>query len=355
MNKNITIGDFKIGTNTKFWIFVLHEINWNDLKANYDKGLYYVSSYTKPNVKKNDVVIVYLQHSSNKLAHGIVSICQLKNNLSENVNKIKLFRDVNINKYIAPLCVLNNYDDPYKISQMEKFLSMKCPLFKSADSFKKKYIKEKTTFIELDKMIGIEIIRLIVECSDKLNLSDISTVSTDSISSGSTNPNKKIRMIIKKVVSERCPTDEDSDSCSEWGSSADDTNSEYVSSADDDDDCIRIIDGHIPIILIPCKNFRWSNDEELMIHEFKSHLTDCKNCEITDNNNVSIYKNLDSSVFTYEELTDSEQIDSKLEKYYNCSNCTFELEGKNKHLNHIFIYKINCRDHIYHRSLLIIW
>lgn len=329
MNKSIEIGDFKITKNTMFWLFVLSETNWNDLKTNYERGEYYVSSYTNPNINKNDIIIIYQQHKTNKLNHGIVSICQVNNSLTKNNKKIKIFRDINMNKYITDLCALTHYDTPYRISQMEKTLCQKCNVFKSANWFKKKYIKEKTTFILIDKSLGTQIIRLIIECPD-----DLESNITNSIS--------------------KTTNFYDSDSYSEWGSSVDENNtsSEYISS---DDDCIRILDGHIPVVMIPCKNFKWSDDDESIIHEFKKHFIDCKKCEVTDNNDVSIYKDFNSYIFEYDELTDEDEINKKLEQYYNCSNCKFELEGKDKNKKHMYIYKINLRNHIYHKTLLVIW
>ena len=75
------------------------------------------------------------------------------------------------------------------------------------------------------------------------------------------------------------------------------------------------------------------------------------------NNASTIIRALNSVVNQtyFKELKNEDTIDDYLEYYYNLKNYTFELSNADKDKDHIKIYRINNRSHIYHRSILIVW
>lgn len=336
MDNAIEIGDFMVKKSTMFWLLVLQENGWQDLRTSYDRDLHYISSYMNPNIKAGDIILVYQQHTTNKMAHGFVSVCQIRSDLEENKNKIKVFRDQNMNRYCSKLKVLHNFDNPYKILQMEPLIIKHCKNIKSATAFKTKYIKEPNSFIQIDKPVGIGLMKIMLELQDEIE----ALKSND----GSSRKSGKSNNTHESESEEEDDYDEDSD-----------YESEEEDESDSDSEDIRVAVGHIPIIMCPCKNFNWTDDEFMTLKNFKNHFINCKKCDKTDNNNCSIYQNFDTYKFHCEELLDDDEIDEKLQNYYSCKRSTYELEGEDKKYDHIYVYKINSKEHIYHRALLIIW
>jgi hypothetical protein len=346
MSNKLSIGNFVIKRDTCFWIFVLSEINWTDLKVNFDKESYFISSFTCPKVKEGDVILVYLQHSSNKLLHGIVSMCQLGTNLELNTLNIKLFRDINMNKYICKIKVLESFDEPYKISQLEKLMVSQYKSFKSANAFKAKYVKDKSVFCPVDRLIGTAFVKVLINMLDDI----------DSVGNKSTSSNYIDKSTKSNSESESESEGEESESffntdCSDCSSENDED--EWYNDFDNDD--IRVVCGHIPILMTPCKQFTWNKYEFLVIKEFKDHFQNCTKCNKTDNNCVSIYKDFESYKFHYDEISDPDKIDELLDDYWNCKEKKFELEGEDRKYNHVHVHMFLTKLHDYDKSILVEW
>ena len=135
---------------------------------------------------------------------------------------------------------------------------------------------------------------------------------------------------------------------------SDDESSDSLSESDSD---ILHKVGHIPILMIPCDKFnnnikktKWSENDIFMDHFLK-----CEKCDKIDNNNINIINFLNQSKIHYDEISDEDDIDEYLYYYHNLKSYIFTLMNDDKKYDHIYIYKVNCKGHTYHKCILILY
>jgi hypothetical protein len=178
----------------------------------------------------------------------------------------------------------------------------------------------------------------------------------DSVGNKSTSSNYIDKSTKSNSESESESEGEESESffntdCSDCSSENDED--EWYNDFDNDD--IRVVCGHIPILMTPCKQFTWNKYEFLVIKEFKDHFQNCTKCNKTDNNCVSIYKDFESYKFHYDEISDPDKIDELLDDYWNCKEKKFELEGEDRKYNHVHVHMFLTKLHDYDKSILVEW
>ena len=135
-------------------------------------------------------------------------------------------------------------------------------------------------------------------------------------------------------------------------SSDSDLDSDYDYNNNDD---VRIVIGHIPILMEPCNEFDWNMDEFMTIKSFKKHFLTCKKCIKTDNNECSVYPFVQNCLIHCDNMTDEKQIDGCFEYYHNGTPCKFELVGNDRNNNHMYVFRISLKHHIYHNTILVMW
>jgi hypothetical protein len=106
--------------------------------------------------------------------------------------------------------------------------------------------------------------------------------------------------------------------------------------------------------MVPCKKFKWCNDEYLILKTFKHHFLNCKKCDKTNNNN-NFFANFNNYKIHYQVLTIEDKINELLNKYHTCEKIIFEYTGDDKNYEHMYIYKINLYDNIYNNTFLIVY
>jgi len=324
--KSESIGEFKIDNNIKFWLYSLKNDSWKCLDNLYknEKYCYYVPTIESVNIKKNDIIFMYQQHKYPKL-NGFVGICNASGKFKKNDSKIKFFNDINLGRFYTDTISMDKFDNPIRISLLEKSLLKHAPEFKSYNTFKIKYIsKQNTILTEISRTIGLALLKILIKMSES----------------------------IPENTSDFIESSGESDNCSD---SSDPSESSDESSDDSDDDAIYVVKGHIPILINPCKSFAWNDDNDIILHAFKKHYNTCDKCEKIDNNDYQFSPFLERGEISFDELKKEDTIDKYLEYYHNLKNYTFELCNDDKHKDHIKIYRINNRSHIYHRSILIVW
>jgi hypothetical protein len=306
-----------IHKNTKYWIYVITSDMWTQLSDMFSKNKNMLSSMYSDKIMKGDIILIYEQHSQAK--NGFVAICQSSTTSKNNTEQIKIFNDKNMNKYCIDLSFVSEFDQCYKLTQLEKQIKEKQPTFKTA-TFKKSYVNTvpKAKFINIDNIIGKILIENLIKLHD--------------------NNNKK-ESDIELISDEESCSDNDSDNVSD-----DDSDNDSEDESDDDLDD----GGNIPILLDPCVEFKWDKNK---INNFKKHYVFCNRCKKIDNNEKAFSFSLESSKIICEELTDIDDIDMYLEYYHELKNYKMDDDK----VNTIKIFRINSRGTTYHTCILIVW
>lgn len=313
--------------NTKYWVYVLQNNHWEHLSELFKKNKFYISSFKNYSIKENDIIFVYQKHRST-LKIGFVAICQTSTKMIFNEkNKIKIFKDMNMNRYFVELGIVLPFNDPYRMSTIEKHLG-KNDDFRTS-SFRNDHLKEASAFSEINKDIGRNLLKILVELSDEAP----PETSNDNIDSYDENEESE-----ESELSELSEQD----------------NTESDDNISDDDE-ILVVDGHIPIMMIPCQEFEWNKDSEVTIENFKTHYKNCSKCQKTDNNDVSFLPVLESSEIYCKEIKKDEEIEEYVDCYHELRKYMFKLADEDKQYSHVYLFRINHRGDTYHKCILIIW
>jgi hypothetical protein len=320
--KDKYVGEFEINKSVNYWLYSLKDDSWKTLTALYknEDYCYYVPTIENKEIKKKDIIFIYQRHKSPKL-NGFVGVCNASEKFTKNISKKKFFNDVNLSRFYLDTISMDKFDEPIRITQIDKLLIKKTSEFKSHAVFKSKYIsKQNTILTQIPQTIGFALLEILITMSEKIpdNTSDFVESSGESSIESS---------------------DESSSDESELS----------------DDNTTLIVKGHIPIIMMPCKLFTWHNDPNVMAKMFKKHYKTCSKCEKTDNNNCQFTPFLESENLYFKELKNEEKIDDILKYYFNLKNYVFKLLDDDKNSDHVLIYRINNRSHVYHRAILIVW
>jgi len=304
--------EFVIHQKTTFWIYKLSSNYWEQLSKLFKKKKIYISSFGAHKLLKHDIVLIYQKHTS-AFKNGFVAMCH----------------DSNMNKYYCEVSIACIFETQYKLTYISKTLKEKGKIFNFASI--KKICTGDYLYTRIDLTTGTNIISVL---NDDIKKPIKNKFKSDSESS----------------ASEPSSNSSDSDSS--------DNKSEYSSqslSSSSDDDEILVVRGHIPIMMIPCNEFRWDLNSDISIKNFKKHYSICNACEKIDNNNCALFPFFDKAEIFCKELKDDDKLEEYLEYYYNLKNYTFELMDNDKKYDHVYLHRINNRGHIYHRCILVIW
>lgn len=340
-----------VNEKVSYWIITLSEINWEDLKKHFLKGTFFITTFEKHNLKKNDVILIFQKHSINLKSHGFVAICQIKANIGKNELNINIFKDINMAKFISSISSLELFNEPLKYSKIESMLKKDCKNtndFCTSAVFGSKYTKQKSVFFQLPNKLGYSLVKNLIALSD-------GEIEIGSTGSKNISKNEKKGEIFDDppYSSSEEEVDDEPPYSSDSENSDDSTNDSMYDIANEND--VRVVIGHIPILMIPCNLFEWSNDEYVTIKNFKKHFLECENCDKTDNNNCNIYPFVKNSLVHCTDITDENMIDSYLDYYHKEKICKFELVGNDKKNDHIYVFRILAKRHIYHNTILIMW
>ncbi len=348
------LASFVISNDTSYWIFVLTEINWEDLKKNFMKKELYITSFGKHPIKQNDIVLLYQKHTSNLRLHGFVGACQIMKNIGENNIGVTIFKDFNMAKYISSISAVELFNEPYKTSTIDHMLKIECSNsgdFTTATAFNSKYTKEKSTFLQLSNILGHSLLKNLISLSDN----EVDLISKD-------NKSTKTKLSRNEKKSDNFNDAPYSSSESEFENDepyySSDSDSNLENEYDTHND-VRVVIGHIPILFEPCNEFDWNKDEYMTTKSFKKHFLNCNKCIKTDNNECNIFPFVKNSILHCTDMKDDKQISACLEYYHNQKICKFELEGNDRKNDHIYIFRLLCKNseenHMYHNQIIVMW
>lgn len=283
--------DYNITSTTKYWIYTINFIQCKYLKELFQKRKLIISSSKKYEINDNDIILIYCKNVGKS---GFISVCQTLYKMKKNNKNMKIFDDDNFNKYHVNLKIVLFFDNFYKLSEIKH---------DKMNEIKKKYIKDNLQFEMIPKDIGKMIYQKLIELDNKFDDSDnynkLDTIDTDIV--------------------------EDSDS---------------------DIDINDKFEGHVPILMIPCLEFKWNAN---LLRNFYEHYKICEKCLKIDNNETSVLPIITRAKLDCVELTEEMAINKYL-KYY------FELKKYNFNDNNtVYLIRINKRGHLYHKCVLIVW
>lgn len=296
--------DITIYKRTQFWIYKLTTNRWSELLNNFNMEKLLISNSEKCSIKTNDIILIYCCYKNTRL-NGVVAICQVSTRMTDNIKHISIFRDSYIDKYYCELHTAFILSSQFKLSNIN--IIYENSIMKTT-SFKSRYLKSyNISNIPFD--IGKQITTYIIEYENTL------------------------------LHVESSENDEDY---------MEDESEEY-SESDDDTEVTLERTGHIPILLEPCDKLIFSENKVDIIDHFKN----CKYCNKTDNNNISINNFLDKSNIIFKSINDEDDIDLYLKYYHNSKYYIFNSRETNE--NDIFIIKIDDEYNMYNNCYLFVY
>jgi len=293
-----------------YWIYIFSE---KSSKEFFQNPKYICINYYY-NLKPNDTIIFYIKDNGN--ISGFKGYCILKNKLEENNFNIKIFKDLNMNKYIASIFKIKIFEHIIPVKDFFNSIKDNLSGYRTIQSFYLKFIKEFNCIINLnynDK--GKEIVDKLNELINDANYKPV-------ILKPKNKDNYYNQHNVSITVSEdkthnielnNSPTMIDNNDSDTSNNSDNESNDE--SDADDNEHNI------IPILVILCSNINKNN-----INEIVKHIIKCKSCEINNNNKDSINNLLDlklSKILEIKKNNDVE-IESIIEHYYNDKRYKFD-------------------------------
>jgi hypothetical protein len=396
----VVIGDIKIDDDTDYWIYVLQETQWTTIYKNIVSGTKYFSSFFTSPIKERDVIIVYVK--GGKKINGFVAVAKTIGKL-ENNKDIRIFNDSNLNKKVVKIGTITNFNTGINLALISN--GMVCDEFKSVASFRSRFLSGNIQFTKLPKTIGLELLTTLHNIYDEeaptkivkskqtlkksisqsikkitkhknddsdsdgsdsddsdsdssdSDSSDSDSSDSDSSDSDSSDSDSSDSDSSDSDSSDSDSSDSDSsDSDSSDSDSSDSDSSDSDSSDDSDDDGQRI-----PIMIMPCKNFKWPNvkniyddkENEKMVIYFKSHYSICERCEVINNNNTEPTTYFKDGKFEYEEGGEYDvELFDEIEKYSGVEK--YSPFGKIKKPTFKIKY-INDETNIYNKCILLIW
>ncbi len=363
MSVNIEVD---VKKNANYWIYIMSKKLWDQYmrstESSDDDNLF-ISSYDKTDIKKGDVIFYYLKNGRNS---GFTGLCRVCTAHKENKQKIKIFNDRNLNEHLIKLDYLTFFETPISLKDVLGTIKADKVGHRSEGSFRSKYLKDNALFVRVNakgnklmkELFRISEEQLESEESEESEESDESYESSNSanaknkyeeISSNSVFLNNKKGKHNQKKNKINIIDDEYSDATN---------NAKNDAKSDADESESSEADGEIPIMIIPCKEFKWPKKKSKQKNYFIKHYKECKVCEVNDNNNINIGQIIDNAHIEYYISTKTDDIYFEIPvedyhdlKYHEPDDMPDNIKGN----PFIRIVRIDNGDEIYHGCILITW
>ena len=282
-----------------------------EILKNIKNKIFYLGSYKEYKISSNDIIIIYQTNDNrNNGFFGLFKICV---NQQLNGEKIKVFKDINMHKYIMKFSDYFIFDNIIKYSNIQKKENtLKSAVFQ-------KYLADNLIYIKFPNIKIIE----------------------------------KLINTFMLLINDNQKNDSESESESESSESESSESSESESSESSESESsdtekkvnIKSSKGHIPVIMTPCKKFKWQRWKI----EYKSHYKECNECDKTDNNNVQLLNYFNNKEIVFNEISDEEDddLDDILDKYYVCENHYID--------NKINVFIPTNKKHDYYRTFIAVY
>ena len=138
---------------TKYWLYILTDIQWDIINNNLKSNNMYISAYSKRNIGKNDIILFYIKRK--KGYNGFIGIGQTETDMTENTDNVVVYRDNNLNRYIIKLSSITLHNDIQRLSNFNDIIVESDIGIKSSTHFAMKYLRGECIFKEIPKQVGI--------------------------------------------------------------------------------------------------------------------------------------------------------------------------------------------------------
>lgn len=300
-----------INKKTKYWIYILTDIQWNIINNNIRLNIMYLSAYSKKHINRNDIIIFYIK---NRTGHnGFIGIGQTDTCMDKNTENISVYNDNNLNRYIIHLKSIKLHNNILRLRSFENTVFSICNDIKSSSYFAMKYLKGDCIFRDIPNHFGFNLTK------------NILTHNSEPIQNNH----------IDALYSENQETPD---------------NSNYNSEIYDTKD-YKIIN-NIPIMLLTCDKLKTDTKTTDSISKKISiiikHYKYCSECDITNNNTTELHMTLNKIHIKSIKYTTTEY-DLCLESYLSMN-----VYPENKNNMYIKIYDMN-NDAYYTGDILIVY
>ena len=350
-------GKVKITDKTNYHIYVLFKNDCDTILKN--KGNYITFFLKNKNIKKGDIVMLYQKDRSNSGFYGMV---QLDTDVTYNENKVKVFSDLNLNRYYAKLKFKEKFADTIKPDVFIKYLSSDATGFKNVTSFKQKYVGKQNALIEFE-LYGKKIMIQLLAADQEQIIKKKETEEEEE--------EKK-----KKEEEEEDVEEEEKEEEEEQEEDVEEEEQEQEEEQEEEEEEVKVTKkssksskknvtvlketkksgkknnivvskegkktskkdtikkevnvvvpkdivepGYVPIMIVPCSNFQFpkNNREKYFVTHYKT----CKKCEVINNNeNTELIPILNQNNIEIFELTEDKHyyFEPALEAYFSLSN-----------------------------------
>jgi len=351
----------RLDKNAKFWIYIVPPNLWNNLDV---KNMSTMATYDSVGAKKNDIIIFYVK------GKGFSGMCKLSSDQRNNNENLVIFRDKNFNKVIFDMEYFYPFIDIITISSVINYIKSDRVGFKNIVSFRNKFLAGTYKINSLDNDKGVILYKIMVDKLDtdkqvkktkktspiktnsKENLRKKSHKSSGSIKSNESNEsNKHISSSSESIFETKSSKSKNaSDITSDDIPITSDRSNETLDNDLDYGRKGRVY--YIPIMVSPCKNFLFPDDDEIIDYVI-DHFKKCDKCEWTNNNNIEFHSVFDTARVEFMEVDeDDDEFDDALAAYQSLKKYKFEHNFKRK--NVVQIMHI-IEDDVYDDCLLLCW
>jgi hypothetical protein len=105
-----------------YHIFTITTTYWETIYKKFEKDIFLFSCFKKHIINENDYIFFYHKNTGSK--NGFLCYCQAETPLIKNTEKIKIFKDDNLNAYYCKLKNMHIFTPLLKISKVYSFLSL---------------------------------------------------------------------------------------------------------------------------------------------------------------------------------------------------------------------------------------
>ncbi len=270
-----------INKKCKYWTYILNDDLWKILLDNLIDNKLIISVFSKKHVLENDIILIYLK---SKKKSGFVGVAQVESDMMKNEEKIKIFGDLNTDKYIAKLGTIHFLNSKrVNITKFEQIF-FNSATYTTRNQFIGKMLIGECVLREITE-IGQEMTKLILTLiNEYINQDNSEDTSEESKQTAIEieNNNKNDDSIDQSDTESSDNNDSDNND-----SDSDNESESETSSINSNDD--KSVVTTIPNMMVPCKklinNIKKSKNQTKTIKLILEHHSKCYECDLTDNNN----------------------------------------------------------------------
>lgn len=362
----------RVNSDTNFWYYIIEKKSWTTLEDHFqsDSDEIFIPSFKNNPIQKGDVVCIYIAKE------GFVCAVQVdKQPLSSKKRIISIFRDSSVGQYNVAINKIGFTHGLIPATDVYRHLQdvTSC---KSSRSYIMRFLRGDFVFISVEKDMGKTTLDALIELSDirhdeelvekVLEMKEQEALLASRIPAND-NPIKIVRLCNTNSFNVKGDGSMDSSildveldmeiSSNSTNSNSSDFDDAFISIEDSDQEAENKVSSMVPIIFIPCKNYRKLNECNNDVdyeYEFKKHYTKCHICEINNNGTKDLTSFLNKSDIICEKADmEDTGFEELLNSYY--SHKEYIIPGGYETKNTITLHHIDDGIHDYDGCILIEW